>query len=168
MHDVIVQTKNRLAISNFGHGTFTFLTGYTFHTSLGWSLFVTPVPNTFNQVFVPFSALVETDELKYPLFVTVQLTNPGKYFISKDTPICRLMPVFSEPVIKCQPTIDTEPDEFVRYRAWQAAERKKFQNTPEFQSVKNSRPYQSEKLGWQRFYDKIAKFPIFKMKSPKS
>lgn len=168
MHDVVVTTKHKLAITNFGHGTFTFITGYTFHTSPGWSMLVTPIPNTFNQVFTPFSALVETDELKYPLFITVKLNSPGTHFIPTNTPICRMMPVFTEPVIKCEPIIDTEPDEFVKYRAWQATERKKFQSTPEFQAVKHSRPYRSEKFGWQRFYDKIAKFPVFKMKSPKS
>jgi len=164
MHDVTVDTKNGLAITNFGHGTFTFVVGYTFHTSPGWSIFISPVPNTFDQIFTPFSALVETDELKYPLFVTVRINTPGKYLISKGTPICRLIPVFIKPVICCEPVIDIEPDEFVKYRSWQATQRKKFQSTEEFQKIKNSRPYCSEKIGWQKFYDKIAKFPIFKCK----
>lgn len=167
MYDVSVETKYGLAITNFGHGTFTFVTGYTFHTSPGWSLFVTPVPNTFDSVFTPFSALVETDELKYPLFVTVRLNKPGCYLIEKNTPICRFIPMQVEPLINCQPVESIEPDEFLKYRSWQAAERKKFQSTTEFQEIKNSRPYRSEKFGWQKFYDKVAKFPIFKMKSLK-
>lgn len=164
MHDVTVDTCHGLAITNFGHGTFTFVTGYTFHTSEKWALYITPIPNEANEIFYPYSALVETDNLKYPLFVTVKLNRPGTFFINKGTKICRIVPVLIEPVLKCVPEISCEPDEFVEYRSWQAKERKKFQQSEEFQRVKNARPYRSEKLGWQKFYDKISNFTIFKMK----
>lgn len=164
MHDATSDNKN-VCISNFGHGTITFLTGYTFHTSPGWGLLISPIPNYNHIDFIPYSALVETDELKYPLFITCKINTPGEYNISKNTSICRIIPINLEPTIKCNISIETEPDEFMEYRLWQAKERKQFQSTVEFQTIKNTIPYQSEKLGWQRFYDKIAKFPLFKSKS---
>lgn len=164
MHDV-TSNNTKVCISNFGHGTITFLTGYTFHTTPGWGLLVSPIPNYNHNKFVPYSALIETDELKYPLFITCKINRPGGYYLPKGTPICRIIPIKLEPTIKCNISIETEPDDFMEYRLWQAKERKQFQSTEEFQSVKNSCPYQSEKLGWQKFYDRIAKFPLFKSKS---
>lgn len=164
MHDVTVTCDNNIAISNFGHGTITFRIGYALHTSKNWGMMICPIPNLINTIFTPYSALVETDELKYPIFITVKINTPGKYIIEKDTPICRLFPLMLEPVINCQPVLESEPEDFLKYRSWQATERKKFQDSDQFKMVKNTIPYQSEKLGWQKFYDKIAKFPIFSMK----
>lgn len=164
VNDVFVDCKYKTTYSNFGHGSITFKLGYTFHTTDNWAMMICPIPNYTNDIFTPYSAIVETDKLKYPITVTAKINNPGKYIIKQDTPICRIFPLMLEPVIKCQPKVEIEPDEFLEYRIWQARERNAFLTSDEYKLIKNGRPYQSEKLGWQKFYDKIAKFPIFSMK----
>lgn len=165
--DLKVLSGAHFAKSNFGHGIVTFHIGYTWHTPPGWSLMVGPLPNHDHGPFRPMSALIESDVLKYPFYPSVVLTAPGEYTIPATTPICRVFPVQIHPAIGCEPTIEAEPQDFAAYRRWQEGERRTLKNSPEFLRIKKEIPFQSGKLGWKRFYQRIAKYPLIRMKGVK-
>lgn len=154
---LLVSEGSQIAHSNFGHGVLTFVTGYTFHTEQTWSLYITNIPNEENDTFKTMTALIETDTLKYPFFPSVILKKPGDFTIEKNTPICRIFPIQTTPVISCEPTITREPEDFLKYRQWQTEERDKNKSLP---------PEKIER--WQKFYHNIAKNPVIKMKEIKN
>lgn len=153
---IIVSEGGHQAKTNFGFGIITFHIGYTWHTSQDWSMMFSPVPNYDHEYFTPISAIVETDKLKYPIFVSAKLKNPGKIIIPPRTPICRVIPIKTGPAIECQPEIHQEPQDFLEYRNWQAKERTTFLADKE---------KRKECKGWQKFYYEIAENPTVKMKN---
>lgn len=156
--DLIVTEGQHLAKTNFGFGIVTFHIGFTWHTSSGWSVMFSPVPNYNHESFSPITAIVESDKLKYPIFISAKLTKPGKTLIPKRTPICRVIPIKTVPAIECQPEIQQEPQDFLEYRNWQARERTSFLADKE---------KRKECKGWQKFYYEIAENPTVKMKEVK-
>ena len=164
-NDLKVLTGDTFAKSNFGHGTVTFHVGYTWHTPSGWSLLVGPLPNFDHGPIRPLSALIETDVLKYPFFPSARLREPGEYLIPAATPICRVIPVQISPALDCEPSIEPEPREFNRYRAWQSSERRKLKESTNYIRIKQELPFKSGKLGWKKFYQGVAKYPIIRMKN---
>lgn len=156
--DLIVHQGNT-AHSNFGHGVLTFNLGYTWHTPDGWSLYITSIPNEYNDTFWTISALIETDVLKYPFFPSVTLKCPGKFTIQKNTAICRVFPIRLQEIIDCEPKIKKEPQEFNEYRMWQTNERNEFKKTLGTYGTKK---------GWQKFYHDRANNPVVKMKEVKN
>lgn len=156
--DLVVHTGTHQAKTNFGFGIVTFHIGYTWHTSDNWSMMFCPIPNYDHQYFTPLSALVETDKLKYPIFVSAKMNQQGRVFIPKRTPICRVFPMMTLPVIDCEPDVLPEPIDFQEYRNWQAKERTSFLSDKE---------KQKEQKGWQKFYYDIAENPSIKMKEIK-
>lgn len=148
--DLIVQEGHEICHTNFGHGVLTFAPRYTWHTSPGWSLMITPVPNNENDEWSTMWALIETDNLKYPFFPSIQFKKPGRWTLEPRTAIARVIPVQQSKIMDCQPTIEPEPDDFREYRNWQAQTR--------------------AKGGYkvQKFYqDNIAEYPVVKMKDIK-
>lgn len=165
--DLVVTRGGHIAKSNFGHGVLTIHPGYTWHTPPGWSLMVGPLPNFDHGPIRPMSALIETDKLKYPFFPSVTLLNPGDFTFPALTPICRVFPLQISPSIRCTPQIQSEPKAFAEYREWQAQERLKLKTSKEYVAAREARPYQSEKLGWKKFYRNIAEHPTVKMNKVK-
>ena len=157
--DLVIHQGNITAHTNFGYGVLTFAPGFTWHTPEGWALCVTNVPNEPNELFWTISAIIETDVLKYPFFPSVTLKSPGKFLIPKDTAICRVFPIRLPETVQCEPTIENEPEEFLKYRLWQYEERKKF---------KSKHGTHGTKKGWQKFYHDIANNPVVKMKEVKN
>jgi hypothetical protein len=155
--DLVVHEGSATANSNFGHGVLTFNVGYTWHTPDGWSLYVTSVPNSYSPDFWTIDAMIETDILKYPFFPSVTLRKPGVYVIEENTAICRVFPIRLPEIIVCEPTITTEPQDFIEYRKWQAERRDLNKYLP---------PEIKEK--WQKFYHDRANYPVVKMKEVKN
>lgn len=147
---LIVHEGQEICHSNFGHGVLTFVVGYTWHTSPGWSLMVCPVPNSENDEWSTMSALIETDTLKYPFFPSLQFKRPGRWQVKAGTSIARVFPIQQKEVMECEPTIENEPEDFVEYRHWQAQSRTEMMA--------------SGKKEWQKFYHNIADYPVVKMK----
>lgn len=81
------------AKSHFGIGTFTLDPGYIWRTDENINLMVMPVPNTDNKDIQTMSAVIETDWLSYPWFLTIRVINKGKTTIPKGTPVARVIPV---------------------------------------------------------------------------
>jgi len=81
------------AKSHFGMGTFTLDPGYVWRTDENMNLMVMPVPNTDNTDIQTMSAVIETDWLSYPWFLTIRVLNKGKTTIPKGTPVARVIPV---------------------------------------------------------------------------
>lgn len=81
------------AKSHFGIGTFTLDPGYVWRTDENINLMVMPVPNTDNTDIQTMSAVIETDWLSYPWFLTIRVINKGKTTIPKGTPVARVIPV---------------------------------------------------------------------------
>lgn len=81
------------AKSHFGMGTFTLDPGYIWRTNENMNLMVMPVPNTDNTDIQTMSAVIETDWLSYPWFLTIRVINKGKTTIPKGTPVARVIPV---------------------------------------------------------------------------
>jgi hypothetical protein len=98
-NDVQVLQGEDIAEGHFGLGSVTFQCGYEWETEPGWQLLINPVPNPdFIDAFC-MSALVETDWLKYPWFITMKLMYANKeILIPKDTPLCRVIPIQVAPV----------------------------------------------------------------------
>jgi hypothetical protein len=144
-----IEKGHNICHSNFGHGVLTFVLGYTWHTSPGWSLAVSAVPNNENDDWSTIWALIETDSLKYPFFPSVQFKKPGRWTIKADTAIARVFPIQQQEIMDVQPVIEREPSEFLEYRRWQTNQR-------------NAGGYKV-----QKFYKNVAEYPVVKMKEPK-
>lgn len=147
--DLTVDEGHPICHSNFGHGVLTFVLGYTWHTSPGWSLAVSAVPNNENDDWSTIWALIETDKLKYPFFPSVQFKKPGRWTIKADTAIARVFPIQQQEVMDVQPVIEHEPADYLEYRRWQAQTRSEGGNKV------------------QKFYKNLAEYPIVKMKEIK-
>lgn len=88
-----------LVQSHFGIGTFTFTGGRTWRTPPGWQIHVGPVPNEDLLGIQACSAIIETDWMPYPWFLTVRFTGPGTVTMPAGTPIARVMPIQIAPVV---------------------------------------------------------------------
>jgi hypothetical protein len=79
--------------SQFGMGTFTINIGHIWRTEENINLMVFPVPNSDNTEIQSMTAVMETDWLSYPWFLTVRLINKGRTLIKRGTPIARVIPI---------------------------------------------------------------------------
>jgi hypothetical protein len=122
---VYIFDGKEIAESNFGMGTITVAIGYIWHTEPDIQLMTGPVPNPDNNDFHSLTGLIETDRLKYPWFVTLQINRPGKFTIKKGTPITRVFPVRIKDVTETQIIISDEPEGFKERRDTLADEREK-------------------------------------------
>lgn len=148
--DLTIAEGHPICHSNFGHGVLTFVLNYTWHTSPGWSLAVSSVPNNENDDWSTIWALIETDKLKYPFFPSVQFKKPGRWTIKSGTAIARVFPIQQQEVMDVQPVVEHEPLEYLEYRQWQA----------------KTRTEGGKKV--HKFYHKnIADYPVVKMKELK-
>lgn len=147
--DIMVIEGQESAKSHFGSGTITLDIGYTWHTPENTQLLIMPVPNDDNyNRFQSLTALVETDRLKYPWFLTIRMVNKGYTTIEAGTKLCRVIPITIGNYEDISIKIENEPQDFIDYRAWQARERA---NRPETQP-------------WQKFYHQVAAHTSITMK----
>ncbi len=86
---------------HFGMGTFTLTPGYIWRTPKDYDLLLLPTPNADQRDFFAMTALLETDWLSYPWFLTIMFVRPGRLLIPASTPLGRVMPVqrLTDPVI---------------------------------------------------------------------
>ena len=89
-NDVIVHSGP--GYSHFGIGTFTLGNIGIWKTPPGYDLLLTPSPNSDTMdKFYALSALIETDWLNYPWFLSIRLTRPGKITIPAETTLANVM-----------------------------------------------------------------------------
>ncbi len=91
--DVVIENGGDFCKSHFGLSTITLTLKYSFKTPENIQLMVIPIPNQENLDFITMSAIVETDWLNYPFFVSLRLLKKGKNTIKKGTPIARIIPI---------------------------------------------------------------------------
>lgn len=149
LEDVSVLVGNGVAKSHFGSGTITIDVGYTWHTENGKQLLIIPVPNDDSyRNFQALSAIVESDKLKYPWFLSVRLVNTGITVIEAGTKLCRVFPISIRDIEDTSISIAEEPQDFKDYRVWQGSER---DNKP-------------KDVAWQKFYHNVAEHTSITMK----
>lgn len=129
--------------SHFGSGTFTINAGYTWKTNEDYQLMVTTYPNPDQYDIVSLSAIIETDRLMYPWFLTCKITRPGRYQLKAGTPVARVIPIKINDLIDCNINLSKEPEDYKEYRLWMAKERDKID---------------LKKEQWQKFYHKVARY----------
>jgi len=144
-HDVKV-LKGTCFNPHFGSGTVTMQGSYTWETEEGMQLMVMPVPNQDQWDLVSLSAIIETDRLMYPWFLTCQLTRPGTFTFRQGMKLARVIPIRVEDVVNANITIENEPEDFREYRLWQTQSRNEFNE--------NKPPHEK----WQKFYHKVARW----------
>ena len=91
--DVEVLRSSGIAESAFGIGTFTLQVGYIWKLSPGWQLMVMPVPNGDLEDCEAMSAVMETEVLDYPWFLTMRMFKAGITRIKPGTRVARILPV---------------------------------------------------------------------------
>jgi len=84
-------TGGSFAEPHFGIGTFTVNLSHMIKTPPGYQTMVLPVPNHPQADFETMSAIIETDRLEYPFFVSIRILKTGKTVIRKGTRLARLM-----------------------------------------------------------------------------
>tara|TARA_B110000503_G_C7097390_1_gene392259 strand:- start:292 stop:1452 length:1161 start_codon:yes stop_codon:yes gene_type:complete len=90
---VVSPNESKICVSHFGAGTVTFHPGFHMKTKELVYIMVGPVPNQFNQDFVSLSAIIETDKLNYPWFLSIRMLNTGNTKISAGTKLGRIIPI---------------------------------------------------------------------------
>lgn len=143
LNSVQIFNHKDLYESHFGSGTFTIQVPYTWKTDEDHQILVMPYPNPDQYDIVSLTAIIETDRLMYPWFVTCKITRPGRYMLKAGTPIARVIPVKIGDIIDCNINLTSEPEEFKKYREWQAI-------------MRNNRDIVKEK--WQKFYHKVVRY----------
>ena len=83
--------------AHFGQGTFSIEQGYIWRTPKGYDLLFMPVPNSDRMDFYAMTALIETDWLNYPFFVTINLAQPGRVEIPAGTSLARVFAIQRDP-----------------------------------------------------------------------
>jgi hypothetical protein len=141
--DLKIYENAHLYESHFGSGTFTIQVAYTWKTSEDYQIMVMPYPNPDQYDIVSLTAIVETDRLMYPWFLTCKVTRPGRYKLKAGTPIARVIPIKVKDTVDCNINLTSEPKEYREYREWQADMRNKIDRTKE---------------DWQKFYHKVARW----------
>lgn len=116
-----LQVSGCLADPHFGMKTFTLPIGYTWKSPYNVHMLLMPVPNEYNRDWVPMSAIIETDSLKYPFFLTIKTLTKERTVIPAGTKLARVMPVTlaDNPVFK----VSAEPEDYRFEREANAAER---------------------------------------------
>lgn len=109
------------AESQFGMGTFTVPLGAVWETPKGVSTLVGPPPNILPGQALSMSAVIETDILKYPWFLTMKILAPGKFVVPKGTVLARVM--FLQ-VDDSSITISPQPDDVLDHHTEMAKERR--------------------------------------------
>jgi len=132
--------NNQIYQSHFGSGTFTIQVAYTWKTSDDHQIMLMPHPNPDQYDIMSLTAIVETDRLMYPWFVTCKVTRVGRYKLKAGTPIARVIPIKIGDIVDCNIKMSEEPEEYKNYRAWQTEERNNSTKT------------------WEKFYHKIARY----------
>jgi len=84
---------DKIAESHFGMGTLTITLRHMFETPEGVHLMVMPIPNADDVVLEPMTAIVETDWIDYPFWVTCRVAKTGKHVVPAGTRIARIMPM---------------------------------------------------------------------------
>jgi hypothetical protein len=140
--DVTIHEDKEIYSGHFGSGTFTIQVAYTWQTSKNYQIMLIPYPNPDQYDIVSLSAIIETDRLMYPWFVTCRITRPGRYKLKAGTPIARVIPIRIDDLTSCSINLAEEPSEYKEYRAWQTEERNNMRS--------------EEK--WKKFYHKIARY----------
>lgn len=82
-----------IAESHFGMGTLTLKTKHLFKTPDDWFLSIGDIPNhdrKSEQNYMCMSAIIESDKLSYPFFITLKALNIGITRISAGDRICRM------------------------------------------------------------------------------
>lgn len=141
--------KGKCFKPHFGSGTVTLEGSYSWQTTEDVQIMVMPIPNADQYDLVSLTAIVETDRLQYPWFLTCQLTHPGKYKFESGTPLARIIPIRIKDVINSSISIQSEPKEYAEYRAWQAESRNEFEKNKKGKF-------------WQQFYHKVARYTSIK------
>lgn len=99
--------------SHFGSGTITFNPGFRFETLSDIYLSVMPVPNQFSTEFISLSAIIETDKLKYPWFLTIRMLHSGYTKIEAGTKLARILPINVKSSIPAKLDVKTDiPESF--------------------------------------------------------
>lgn len=141
--DIKIYKNNHIYDSHFASGTFTIQVAYTWKTSEDYQIMVMPYPNPDQYDIVSLTAIIETDRLMYPWFLTCKVTRPGRYKLKAGTPIARVIPIKIRDTVNCSINLTSEPEEYKEYREWQANMRNKIDRTKE---------------DWQKFYHKVARW----------
>ncbi|MEW7010028.1 DUF6065 family protein [Lentilitoribacter sp. EG35] len=137
-----------LATSHFGGGVLTFLTGYLFQTSLGWTVSVRGAPNWPKDGVTALEGLIESDWLPFPFAMNWLFTRPGTVEFLKGEPYCFITPVPQldlEYLVPKIHSIKSNPELHGEFQAWKKS-RKDF-NDKLFQHDQ-----EALKKGWQRNY----------------
>ena len=101
--DVMLAEGEQWAEGHFGHGTFTFKQGYAWHTEPGVQLLVIPHPNMEWRGAMCLTAIIETDVLRYPWFITMRIMEPEKPVVfNEGDPLCRVIPIRMADIVDTQ------------------------------------------------------------------
>ncbi len=111
------------AKSHFGDGTVTFPVGYSWKTEPGVHLMVGPVPNADKIFFHTISAIVETDVLQYPWFLTIRAARKGDTILAPGTVLGRVFPVHLADITDAEIVEMPEPVDFRLAREQHAKDR---------------------------------------------
>lgn len=129
--DLIVEKPiNSYVNSHFGSGTITINPGIDIKTELGIYTMIIPVPNEFNNHFSTLSAIIETDKLDYPWFLTLKFLNTGKSVIKAGTRLARILPIninASKSDLNYR-DISTNPERISNEKLFAETRRKSFEN----------------------------------------
>lgn len=96
-HQHSVTVLHGPAKAHFAHNTITIDTGYIWRTPPGIDLLVCPVPNPDHRDFISMTAIVETDWMNFPWFLSLILLRTGDIAIPAGTPLARVMPIERAP-----------------------------------------------------------------------
>ena len=143
---VKIHGNDHLYDSHFASGTFTIQSGNTWKTPEDHQIMCMPIPNPDQYDIISLTAIMESDRLMYPWFVTCKITRPGRYQMPAGTPISRVVPIKLGDIIDSEISTATESEEYREYRRWQTA-------------VRNNKP---EDVKWQKFYHKVARYTSIK------
>lgn len=135
--------------SHFGAGTITFNPGFRMKTEENIYIMVMPVPNQFDQSFLSLSAIIETDKLKYPWFISIKFLNKGTSIIKKGTKLARILPINVKKSIPTQLIIENNiPEEFI-------------EEEKRFTEIRNTSMSNGER--WTKDYVKKVKYKSIRM-----
>ena len=124
----VLYPNNGNVKSHFGAGTITFHPGFRTVTEEYIYLMICPIPNQFSEDFLSLSAIIETDKLKYPWFLSIKMLHKGITVIPKNTKLARIIPINVKASIPTRFKVETEiPESFSKLETEFAEKRRESQ-----------------------------------------
>lgn len=133
------------AKSHFGDATITFAVGYSWKTEPGVQLMLVPPVNPKVVLFHTISAVIETDVLKYPWFLSIRAIKKGDMTLPIGTVLGRVVPIRIADVVNAEIAEKPEPEEYRLARDQHAKDR--------------DETTKADPKAWLRFYHDQVTYP---------